>query len=655
MSAPNRRPPLLVLIALLVAGTWFAWRTGGSSPVLWYDTLADQSIVRLCLDLDICPFAGVGSSFANITVAAGWAEMRLTLDTLGVSLNTLNQALNVLTGLSFSLVFIAGWRLGLGWWALATAPLLATLMFIHSVHTHVLYNSRFLIPIGSALLVTAIMAGQHRSLVWLIATSALAGLATNVHPVNGFLVGSVAWIALLFTGRRAMATLVGVGSFTAFTLLGAPHMWARNLGVFLEGIGPSMDYGTQGANLLLNFAWPWMAGSAVIVLICMVIPRLRNDRTWTILAAIFTPTFAVFMIAQSLRAVEGTDKYLIAFIGATALASVAVPVRILAVLLTHLPQRFLSFNLTKSATIAGHVLALAMIPAGGMVELPLNSIDLVFKGMSWLTIDDVHALSNHIESKGLTYDQAFRAVKSPVDMELLTAFRWLAPIEPSSDRPVDDRVIITVIKSPREYLPNPMPPNWVPIGQDRLGTLIAIWDHTWLDWSSVVSCTTGNPSPEFPDACRAVDMTPIPASTGQDISRPKGMPEPGAVKPYTLELRVDVDLPGGEGVRVLTMPRVIDVCAGRVVGVPDGCMIQDNGARAVLTSHSASKGTVTFRFDIGSPGCNAWSFPGFPPFFIDADPEQSRLFSSIFDAYFDAFHDAGEMIVPEPGQEAVNP
>ena len=103
------------------------------------------------------------------------------------------------------------------------------------------------------------------------------------------------------------------------------------------------------------------------------------------------------------------------------------------------------------------------------------------------------------------------------------------------------------------------------------------------------------------------------------------MPDIGNIEPdHVLQLRLPLR-PGAQGeVHTVFMPqRPSQMCAGRIVGVPKGSRIDEDGRAATLVASPAEAEvpTLVVEWDLGA--CHT-GYSGFPPFFLESEASAAR-------------------------------
>lgn len=630
----HRRFPATLIVAFVVAGLFLAWRQGGDSPVVWYDTLVDQGLVVSCAQRDACVFEGVGASVAGPKVGAGWHLIRYLMHSVGVSPTGVHRGLNVLEGLVVPVTAVAGWYAG-GTGAGALAGLAAAAVLgSGDVHHPVVYNSRPASFIGAVFLLLAVVAVERRRIVLLMMAAAVAGVATDFHPVNGFLGVSAVALSLLFPGRRLHALALATVSFAVVTFLGSPWMWTQNILLLIGGWTPvqSTFYVMAGATYTGTALLAAIAIAAGLVQVPRFLSGERDRAIWVAVIVVILPLFLVFVWAAQTGTVENSRKYLIVLASPIAMVLGWSAWRLIQAVYA-LACRFLGTGglPAKAGRIAGWVfcgtcvLAVAALP----VEDPLEEPPVI---MDRLTVRDIELVSRYLAGPGgWGADRAYRSIIGPRDRDALVAMRLLAPLPEEGvldHEPPSTRVLL---KARDSRLPKTLPATWTVLDRDRGRSLLLIPLDGWIDRSRFEACYAPAAAGTGGAKCLDVKFAPEVRHEG---GAPAGMNPVAAGNPTTVSMRFPIKVSGAPGVHEILMPRLPLQCSGRIVAV-EGLQaeISEDGLRARMESISGNEsGEVLLAWDAAGPDCIGWAFSGFPPFFIEGVPSDTRALESLLHA-----------------------
>lgn len=630
-------------LGVLLAGAWIAnFLRVGASPLLWQDTLNDQRLVRLCLDHGHCSFAGAPVSFGHLWQGSTWHQLLTLFDWLGLDVSGVHLVMLVLDSAMLVLVAVAATRLAgrlAGLVAMVAALLLAdgTDQF-----TYMLWNFRPLAFLAASALVLSLAGASSGRLRLVLLAAATAAVSTNVHMVSGVIVALPLAAALLADGgisrgRRLATGAATLGVFLAAVFLTSPAAWWHNLQVLFQGgWAPSgTATGSGGASVVAHPLVLAALTACALAAVTWVLAGPATRRGLVVLLAGFLPLLVVFIAAQSSSGINRTDRYLVPLLPAAATA-IGAGCGVAVGRLTDKARRAQLVRKARGSMPWAAAALVCLLPAPGAeyAGFPLPTFREAGEVLALLR-DDL----------GWDRSTAFRALKGPDDYLLLETMH-VTRIAMASEGTVPPRHRHTrayALKVRSEDVPASHPDVEV-IGTDGEFSTVVVTTRAWLDWSHFQACTRGAGA----DTCLATGLDLPDRSVMKPIFAVRRMPDAGRILDQELVLRVPLHPPqGGPGDgsqrQRIRMPRVLDVCAGRVVEVPgEASRILDGGraAELVLDGSADPPGEVVLSFRLGSPDCPRHTYRGFPPFLVEADPATMRLLASML-APFERHEEGG--------------
>jgi len=608
--------------AALFAGALLAnLRANGTSPIAWTDTLYDETPVRQCIVDDACNETGTGTSVDGFRHAVSWFELRSLIAWLGLGVDGAHVVIQVLNALAVALVFAIALRLG-GW----LAGVLAAWLFVGGIPSlgiqmAALYNSQPM-PFLSAVFVIACMAVVERPGMLSVALAALvAAILANVHLACVLAGLSVVWVALLAPRQRILLAGFGALVFALATFLVAPPVWLQNAATVLHPPPPKGNVSfaprleglpVVGGSLVAMAAWVVSLTSASAGW-----ARCRRDMNGPL--AVVVP-FVIAFLAARLVGLDATGKYLGHTMAAVAI-SAALPIARAA--------RQLFRSLLADAADSWRRFAVPVVRAAPFLMAVRLPVTAMTDPSLPPTMSELEVVGRELRDRhGWSAQQMIANVQSSFGVVVPMGLRHYALAAPEPDTTgADPTASAILLPLSRADLPHPLPPNWLVVRASD-PAIVLIVTRSRLDWSRFDVCL------------RLSDGTAEPCKESgllfeRDQAGPtaRNMPWGGPHWSGTLTLRVPLRDPIPGVSEAIFMPRLWNVCGGRIGGTENGVLRIASDRRAASTPDTGAGAdgaeSVDLEWQLGSSECSGTFYDGWPPFVLTGDAETVRLVETI--------------------------
>jgi hypothetical protein len=586
------------LLVLFIVALMANRRLAGPSPIIWTDTFNDEEQVQACLH-DECPLTGMGSSVPGLSAGVVWLELRTALCWAGLDLDGAHLVLETLNALAVVLVFHLTTQLG-G----AVAGGIAVWLFLDHLGDLLpfaaLHNVNLLVFLGAvlALACTAVVARPGAASVALAAL--VAAISADVHLACLACGASVVWVALAAPRRDVALALFGATVFVVATVLIAPPMWIENVRTLIEH--PSGHATSEPAVRDVRTAL-WLAFGVAAWLIAGLRrdgPAFRRRALGPV--AVVGPGLALFMLAPHIG-INPYGKYLVHLKAAGAVAAALPIAAVLGAIVRRATSRRVWQRLEELAPVA---LAIVIAVPGGLGVGPRNDAN----DLDEPTVADLRRLAGMLHDEhGWDAPHVVERMKSPDGSVVNGLLRIgdlaaLPPVAPDLDH---DAVLLTFRSAD---LPAPLPPNWSILHRAPRRTAVLILVPSRIDWDEIGTCVRPVGVTEWSCRTERSRLDPVAGATLP------GMPPHGTGWQGTL--RLSFALHPATDTEIL-IPRRSTVCQGRIVSVPPGSTLAEDGRRAVIAPVTATDhAAIVLEWEIGSPACLT-AYDGLPPFFVAAD------------------------------------
>ncbi len=642
-SAPllERTPVRAALGVALFAGAFlFFLRFAGASPSIWFDTVADEAWARGCLELDLCPETGIGTSRPPLVLGLTWLRARIALSALGLDADAAYLVLLALDALGVLLAFVLAKRLA-GAVAGALAAALAAWATVALVGTYesILFNSHPLPFLGLLFGGLFVMAAREGRVRFLVAAAAVLATLVNVHPAcaSSALVLPAA-APFLARGRRLL--VVAACAFAAVaTYFSSPAAWDLNLAALVRGLPPMPGAGGasgDGASVVGSFEW-LVLGAGAAALLAAWLRRGRGAgaeagaesdaesdaeagaarRAHVALALVLLAPAAVIVAATAAGAVPaGQAKYLFHLLY---LLPVALACGVAAVVFRVAARWSASGAAQRALRWAGPAATLSV--AGALALWPIAPPREHDQGTFVpFTFNDVARVSAHLAAEGAGRDEMLQQLRSVNEGELLLTLAMSHPLALPPTR-ADDGRRVTLVKVRPEVLPAPLPAGWRVLARDGRAVLLALPARSRFDWTRARVCVDGACEP-YSANVRETFPDQIDAAAG------------GLRRPVRAGARVTLRLPlaraGASGVgeeRRVWMPRFLGRdCAGGTAALAGGAPAES----LALPGHAGREVELTWQ--TGTPSCASGSLRGRLPLFFEVTREEQRALEKMLTA-----------------------
>ncbi len=592
-------------------------RAAGPSPIAWFDTFNDQEEVDACVDEDSCTLRGMGTSIPGLVHAVGWLELRTLLDWLGMTVDGAHATMQLLDALAVVLVFYLGVQLGgpltgvLAGWILAVG--IGTL----GVSATALYNSRPLLFLG-AVFVLACTAAIERPGAPSIALAALvAAVMANTHLACVLTAASLVWVAALAPRQRGLLAVWGVAVFATAAFIIAPPSWLDDARAVLQHrVGGSTGTPAVGGQQVIRWAL-FAVGAFAVSFVSRAPAAVAYRRRAQGAFSVLVPFLAPFLIATHFG-IDANAKYLAHVKAACALAA-ALPLGLAATAL-------LGAVSNRALVIVERALpfALAVVLA---IPTPLTSTaaDSPVPTMADLA-STLRILHTH---HGWDLPQVVRGLKASEGMLVLEGIHQLHGALDDRDRGSDGgRSTAVLLRLDDAEIPHPLPPGWTVVRHAGRDAWMLIMVRSRIDWDAFEVCERGSEGAE--PLCETTGLRP---AQGAHFTV-AAMPRADVRSRGTLALRLRLHEGVPNSTEEIFMPRLPNVCGGRIAGLStDQGRIDDDRRTATLSGREADDGAVLdLEWDILSPECDGIAYDGVPPFFLEGEAEDIRPLEAILRA-----------------------
>jgi hypothetical protein len=470
------------------------------------------------------------------------------------------------------------------------------------------YNTLPLPFLGALVLAVAVEAIARPTTVATALLALLTALLANVHSACALAGISVVWVALLPPAGRWRRAALSCFVFVAATFAMAPGSWMANThSVWTRLIG-SHPNGAHAPELRpLAGADDYLVLVTAGAVLAFVLRRRLGPRVAVLHAALALalPMLGAMLVAQIGSSVPTNAKYL---------AHIVAPLGVMLAV----PTGAVLQRVAPRWVLAAATFAYAAAPLVAWLG-PGHTRDV-----RELTFHDLRPLPAELQKRGWTYGHVYRSLKSPDDAIILSSFAVLAPSFPAGPAG-DDPTNVYVLKVPDAALPAPMPADWYVLSTSTGASTLMIFARTALDWSRFEAC----------DVSAASGPTCQPSGLTHDGHEPcaycvEGLPAQRSSGTVELRLRFRPALT--DEAWAVSMPRSWRVCGGEVdavEGVPLA-RISEEGRRATWTRPDGeSRGELRLVWEQGSERCPAWTYTGFPPFFLEGDESTVRQLEAL--------------------------
>ena len=618
-SPSARRVSWLALFAIGVCAFIVARRYGGPSAMVWSDTFNDQAEVESCLERSACTIYGVGTSVPGFVHAGGWLQLRDLLSVIGLSMDHQTLFLQILDALGVALTAMVAWQL-----AGPAAAAIATWAVWNrygalGVSYDALYNSLPMAFLGAVYLVACVRAVEQPSTRSVGAAGLVGGILANVHFAGVCSGITPAVLGLFAPRRRIRLALVGGATFALGTFVISPATWVHAATYALGHPGGEhheiASVPLTAEPLVIDGLW-----LTAIWIVALLLGRrfagLRRQLDAVI--AIIAPPLAIFVLAGLTERINPTGKY-IAQLRAPVAVALAVLVlwcvrglgRAAFAAIGHPPVRW---RPTWEALIRAtpYVSALTLLACQPRSHDPM------------LRLRDIESTAQVLRSElGWSFGEALRHLQAPDNRDVLAAWKLMYPEwvrAPAAPGPCDEERSAVLLKVAVQDLPNDLPSNWRIVAASNAEAAVLALLPSQIDWSHYTVCVFGNQ--EGPEHC--VDTGLFDRSEDYAIAL-DAMPEAGSIdRGDILQIRFPLRPSPPGVVNEVFMPRCpSEMCSGRIVAVPEGSRIDDDGRRATLVSVADRAEASVLVVEWQLRDCRS-GYSGFPPFFLEGDADAVR-------------------------------
>jgi hypothetical protein len=614
---------------LWVLSAAFIRFVAGPSPLLLFDTAQEETFVRWCLERGLCPLFGGPTTAEGFWQGGAWIFLRVLSAEIGLSLDHVHQALQVMDAAGIVMVAVTGALAG-GRAAGVLSAVTAALLYLQlDVQVDSVHNSRLLFFPGCVtLLLVAAGAGSGRLFPMVIA-AAVSGVAAGSHVAGGTLVAGVACAAALRPGNRAAAVAAVLSTWAATVLLLSPGLWLTELSGWLaEGL-PAAGAAPRGVPRFVRIEW-LAAGIAATVTVFLWPRGSVRRRLWTAVCAFAFGAAAPGVLAMMHGSASAAAKYLAHLAPAAAVGLAVPPLVIAAGAVRWLearaggPAHAYSENRRRAVRAA--------LPAA-LVLLVFFALARAVGEIRWYDHSrpnhgDLRVVAAHFkDNRGWSLRDLFRHLKGPFDFALLSelAAAWpLSEYEASKAPAMTGNVHVNVV--PEDRIPFPLSASCRVLRARGRHAVVVTDAKTAIDWGRFTICSRPEGAREL--ACVESGINLSAAEPLRVFDRVPGMPKvlPGEAR--ELVLKAPMKVPGDGADWVVSMPRRPDSCGGRIVGTPEGAGgIPQDGRRAVIPAGAGGELVLSWR--IGAKECPVDAFSGFVPFFIETEHETAAILEAM--------------------------
>jgi hypothetical protein len=614
----QRRSSLSIVEFLLICAGAFlvVYRASGRSPIVLYDTSAEESFVQWCLQKHLCPLYGGPTNLAGFWQGGAWIYLRTFFSWLGLAPGAVHLLVQVLDALAVGLIAVCGTMLHSRLAGIIAAAI-AVWLLPQSEIIIGLHNSRFMFfPAGLCTLLCLASLRTRKPLPLYLA-AVTAAVVANVHAACLPLIISVALVGALRSGKRVAAFLYWGGVAAVLTVLLSPGVWSYHLvSLFRPGasiVQPSASFDLSLSTAEIIGILAILALTARCVLQPLPSSEILSSRA---LLAVLVPGLLLLLLSGAFVGVERTSTYAIFLIPAFSLATASAGLWLLEYLK---PLAGKLRRLDRPIGVASAAIqTIAPCALGG--ALIWTAVWGDFPQEPKLLFEDLGELKEQLHSAGWGPDNQYRHVKNPLDQELLSALLVYLPMQSSPVSEEDAGQNLYVFKASRARLPAALPGNWSVSARDDGSALVVVRSPTWLDWKNFSACTGKGGSAEM--ECVDSGLRYAPTDYLQIMPPVPGLAHPSQVLRRRVQIRFPVRIPPVSGYHAIIMPALEFRCRGRIVSVPEGnSKVLPGGREALLaSSEEPVAGTLVIEWIPGGQDCPEIGYGAFPPFFIEAEP-----------------------------------
>jgi hypothetical protein len=582
---------------------------------LWQDTINDQRDAAWCLGKDLCTSLGESASVPGIHHAVSWFHLRTLMMWLGTSVDGSLRLMYALDGaavllLACAVARSAGRRAG-------AVTLVAGAVGTYFVVQPLVLNNCIALPCaGVVLLVVGAEAVRRPTTLAFVLAGLAAAVVANVHAAAALSGASVLAMGLLAPERKGAMALAGTGAFVLATTAIAPACWTSNAIHAWQG---AMAWASGAHASPAVGAGRGVVASAAVLGLCLAGILAGRQKPWAeasllrAAAAVALPALAVALGAS----VGGRVRMEVRYVG-FAVPAIAV---LAAFAIDGVFRRLLGGTggtwehrlLPYVAALCAADVSATVLPGSGPFStgaaLPTSPL------ASDLTFADVAGLPSALASRGWTYANVYRNLKSPASAEILESIGVLAPDYPLGPAGADPSNAY-VLKVPAERVPSPLPPDWTLLRRHGLSATLLVVTRTAIDWSRFESCDP------LAQRCTGSGLAPGDADIPRCAYCVEGMPPFGRLPPVQLELRIPLRQTPAALPWSIVMPRADRFCEGRIARVEGrDAVVSDDGQQATWAGSAgdAPQGAVLIDWELHSPRCDGFSYTGLPPFVLEGD------------------------------------
>ncbi len=603
------------VLAIFAGALSASWRAGGSSPIAWFDTFNDQQEVRECVANDSCTLMGMGTSIPGQVHGVGWLELRTLLAWAGMDLDGAHRVMELLDALAVVLVFYLAMQLGGPLSGVLAVWILMVDMGTLGVRSTALYNTRPLLFLGAALALACSAAVARPGMLSVALAALVAAVMANIHSACVLTGASVVWVAVLAPRRRVLLAGWGAVVFGAATFAIAPPSWLHDLGAVLQHHGAGRA-ATVGGEQVVHWAM-FAVGAFAVSLVSRAPAAIAYRRRSQGAFAVLVPFLAAFLIAPRFG-IDANGKYL-AHVKAAGAIVAALPLGLVA---TAVLRLFSARGLSVLERALPFALAVVLaVPT----SLTPTAADERTPSMADLasTVRILHA------EHGWDLPCIVRSLKAPEGMVALEGIHQLDDASDQTGTATDDGAATAVlVRLDGSEMPQPLPPNWTVVQRDERGTWMLIIVRSRIDWGAFEVCARGDDGAE--PSCEATGLRPVRAPHFSV----ENMPRADVRSPGTLALRLRLRDGRPGAAEEIFMPRLQNLCAGRIAGVSAKSVRVDTEQRSALLSgpNADRPAAIDLEWQILSPECDGTAYDGVQPFFLEGDAEDIRPLEAILRA-----------------------
>jgi hypothetical protein len=606
-----------ILFAVFSGALFATRRAAGSSPIAWSDTFFDQQEVRECLGNDSCTLMGIGTSIPGLVHGVGWLEFRTVLAWAGLDLDGAHQAMQLLDALAIVLVFYLAMQLGGPLSAVLAVWILTMDIGTLGVRLTALNNSRALLFLGTVLVLACTAAVERPGMVSVTLAALVAAVMANIHSACVLTGASVMWVAALAPRRRALIAAWAAVAFAAAAFVIAPRSWLYDLDALTQQ-RVADHVATVGLDCERLIGWTLFAlGAFAVSLVSRAAAAVEYRRRSQGALAVLLPFLAAFLIAPRFG-IDANAKYLAHVKSACAIAA-ALPLGLVATAVL----RILS---ARGLTVVECVLPFALAVALAVpTSLTPTSADELTPSMADLASTVQFLRAKH----GWDLPRIVRSLKAPEGMLALEAIHQLGdasdPTGPAAD---DGAATAVLVRLEDPEIPQPLPSTWTVVRRNGRAAWMLIIVRSRIDWSAFEVCVRGDDGTE--PSCEATGLRPVRAAHFSVANMPSA--EARSRGTLALRLRLRQTRPGAA--EEIFLPRLQNLCGGRIAGVSEESVRVDAERRSALLSgpDADRPAAIDLEWEILSPECDGTAYDGVPPFFLEGDAEDIRPLEAILRA-----------------------